>query len=151
MFIINYNFMGAVGSLFTITQGLYQYEYGYTNVRFCMYKTYEVCIGRSYFELPKKNSNVRQKIEKVYKEELNYINDVLQSVSGVKLSEITGWSIRKGQRVKENFAIGYLSNWESKNTCYKGKWHKFFKEITFKQYLELKELFNYSRVQLEFD
>ena len=81
-------------------------------------------------------------VEGKYKEELNRLNNKIQELSGVKLSNLTGWSIRKAQRVKENFAIGYLSNWESKNICYKGKWHKFFKEISFREYMELKEAFN---------
>lgn len=76
-----------------------------------------------------------------YKEELNRLNNKIQPISGVKLAELTGWSIRKAQRVKENFAIGYISNWEKRQVCYKGKWYKHFKEISFKEYLELNQVF----------
>lgn len=82
-------------------------------------------------------------IEEEYKKELNRLNNRVQKLSGVELSKITGWSIRKAQRVKENFAIGYVANWEYKNICYKGKWYKHFKEISFREYIELKtSLFN---------
>lgn len=93
----------------------------------------------------------KEKIDSLYKEELNRINDVLQLMSGIRLSALTGWSVRKAQRVKENFAIGYISNWEKKNVCYKGKWYKHFREISFKEYIELRQLHNYSRAQLQVD